>query len=105
MPRAERQRVRRQSTVQERKAARRGISLRGAGLGPRTEARYLSALALLLPFIEVATHEEEINDICEEWIEQQWSAGVPLGSVGDALCAVHFYWPDEGQTSRSMEAV
>ena len=80
-------------TDAQRKAARQGISLRSAGLAEKTQERYLSALAKILPALESSQREEELDEICEEWVEQQWIAGAPLGLVGDALCAVHHYWP------------
>ena len=88
MPRAVRKPIRKGKTLAERQAARRGINLRGLGISPKTEARYNSALATLLPTVENATSIEELDPLCEEWVECQWIKGTPLGLIGDALLVV-----------------
>lgn len=93
MPPPVRRPIKRGKSLAERQAARQGISLRGAGISERTERRYNSAMASLLPSLELAHTMEELDPLCEEWIECQWIAGTPLGLIGDALCGVHFYWP------------
>lgn len=93
MPPAGRQPIRQAKTRHERAAARRGINLRGLGITPRTEQRYNSAVAQLLPILEAVDSIEDIDVACEEWIESQWIRGTPLGLIGDALCALHYYWP------------
>ena len=93
MPQAGRSRIPKLNSEAARRLARRGVSLRGAGIGPTTEKRYLSALASILPVLESIQSLEGMDEVCEEWIEQQWARGAPLGLVGDALCAVHYYWP------------
>ena len=93
MPRAVRPPIRKGKSLAERLAARQGISLRGIGISIKTEQRYNSALATLLPALEEAQCLEDLDPLCEEWVECQWAAGTPLGLIGDALCAVHFYWP------------
>eukprot|EP00438_Fugacium_kawagutii_P020379 Skav214618 [mRNA] locus=scaffold961:36811:43741:- [translate_table: standard] len=36
----------------------------------------------------------DVSKIAEEWVELKWETGAPLGTVGDALCGLQFYWPD-----------
>ena len=93
MPLAVRRRILRQPTNEARQRARRGISLRGSGIGPVTEQRYLSAMSRLLPHLEQASTMQELDTLAEEWIETSWETGLPLGIIGDALCGVHFFWP------------
>eukprot|EP00435_Cladocopium_sp_Y103_P016708 s1499_g4.t1 len=93
MPRAVRRPIRKGKSLADRLAARHGISLRGVGIKPKTEQRYNSAVSLLLPILEEASTMDDLDPLCEDWIECQWSTGTPLGIIGDALCAVHFYWP------------
>ena len=50
-------------------------------------------MASLLPTLETALSMEDLDILAEEWIECQWGLGTPLGIIGDALCGVHFYWP------------
>ena len=89
----DRRRIPVQRTLAARRAARSGVSLRGLGVSEKTEARYLSAVAQLLPVLEQAKSMDELDPLCEEWVEHHWQLGTPLGTIGDALCGVHFYWP------------
>ena len=89
----ERRRIQKGRTQAERKAVRKGVSLRGAGISPLTEARYTSAMALALPFLEAASTLEDLDPICEDWIEYEWHRGTSLGSIGDCLCGLHYFWP------------
>ncbi len=81
-------------TRAERIAARRGVNLRDSGITERTKQRYLSALQVLLPLVAGILNLLELDPICEEWIEYRWSSGATLGSIGDALCGLQFYWPE-----------
>lgn len=66
MTRAGRKPIRQGKTRLERAAARRGINLRGLGITPRTEARYNSAVAQVLPILEAVGSLEELDVACEE---------------------------------------
>ena len=92
MPVVGSRRIPRLNSDAQRRAARRGISFKGAGIGAKTEGRYLSALAKILPPLEQIQSLDEADAIVQEWIEFQWEKGIPLGLLGDALCALHFYW-------------
>ena len=85
----------------ERKRLRQGISLRDSGITPQTRARYHRGLLSILPFIEHIAHLDELGAVVEEWVECQWELGTPLGYVGDALCALQFYWHDTKLRLRS----
>ena len=85
-------RIPRGRTANERRAMRSGISLRAMGISLK-QRRYLSAVALLLPCLQSCTHAEQLDALCEEWVEYQWEKGTPLGTIGDALSGLHFYWP------------
>ena len=78
----------------ERAKSRAGICLRESGITERTKLRYLAALSVLVPIIENITQLHELDLVCEEWVEQQWAHGSTLGTVGDALCGLQFYWPE-----------
>ena len=93
MPLAARKPIKKGKSLSERKAARQGISLRGLGISPKTELRYNSGLATLIPVVEQATHIQDLDPLCEEWVELQWIKGTPLGVIGDALCGLQHYWP------------
>lgn len=81
-------------TRADRKLAREGISLRDSGIAERTRLRYINALLPLLAIIETIVSIHDLDQVCEEWIEFQWHAGSTLGSIGDALCGLQFYWPE-----------
>ena len=93
MPQAGRPPIKKGKSLAERRAARRGVSLRAVGISVKTERRYTSAVATLLPTLEAAESLDELDPLCEEWIEAQWISGTPLGLIGDALCGIHFFWP------------
>ena len=46
-----------------------------------------------MPTLEQASTMQDLDDLCEEWIECEWARGTPLGMIGDALCGVHHFWP------------
>eukprot|EP00438_Fugacium_kawagutii_P018907 Skav236693 [mRNA] locus=scaffold847:329297:333620:- [translate_table: standard] len=74
------------------------------GISPQTEARYASALAAVLPALELAASIEDLDVLCEEWIEHEWERGTPLSVIGDALCSLHFHWPQvKGQLRGSWK--
>ena len=85
--------IRKGRTSAERRTVRKGVSLRGAGISSQTEQRYNSALALVLPFLETAGGLDQLDHITEEWIEYEWHKGTSFGSIGDALCGLHYFWP------------
>lgn len=78
----------------ERVSARAGICLRDCGIQFKTKVRYHAALRLLLPILATLSHIDELDTTCEEWVELQWARGATLGSIGDALCGLQFYWPE-----------
>ena len=93
MPLAGRPPIKRGKSLAERRAARRGVSLPGVGISAKTERHYSSAISTLLPSLEAAESMEELDPLCEEWIEAQWVSRTALGIIGDALCGIHFFWP------------
>jgi integrase len=77
----------------ERRRKRKSIVLEDAALSDKTQRRYYSALRKLTPWIERATHENQLDSIVCSWIHHMWKDGEPLLTVGDALSAFHFYEP------------
>ena len=53
----------------------------------------MSAVARVLPFVEQCNLPDELDQICEDWVEREWTRGTPLGLIGDALSGLHFFWP------------
>lgn len=94
MKQAEHRQVLSGRSTAERISARAGICLKDCGITLKTKLRYHSALRVLLPIISVIASLEELDAVCAEWVELQWSRGATLGSIGDALCGLQFYWPD-----------
>ena len=78
----------------ERISARAGICLKDCGLTLKTKLRYQAALRNLLPVIDSVASIDDLDPTCEDWVELQWSQGATLGSIGDALCGLQFYWPE-----------
>ena len=75
----------------ERRRKRKSIVLEDAALSDKTQRRYYSALRKLTPWIERATHENQLDSIVCSWIHHMWKDGEPLLTVGDALSAFHFF--------------
>eukprot|EP00435_Cladocopium_sp_Y103_P029357 s3595_g7.t1 len=69
----------------ERQKARKGIVLRNVGLSEKTQSRYYTAVATLLP-------EREMNENISDWIEV-FQKGCPLNTVADALSGIHYFLP------------
>ena len=79
---------------------------RDLGISPKTEARYNSALATLLPTLEKAGDVTTLDPLCEEWVEMQWiGEGAPMGMIGDALCGLQHYWPQLKGHWRRIEVI
>ena len=92
--RAEHRQVLAGRSTAERISARAGICLKDCGITLKTKARYQTALRVLMPIIVGIASLEELDSVCEDWVEFQWTKGATLGSIGDALCGLQFYWPE-----------
>ena len=80
-------------TVPERRAQRKSWSLSDLAVSPQTRARYMSALALLLPVLEATPSIGLLDYAVTNWVESMWNKGAPLYQVSDALCGLHFFEP------------
>eukprot|EP00435_Cladocopium_sp_Y103_P015342 s342_g3.t1 len=82
-----------QSTVQDRKRARRNIVLEDVGITSLTLERYYQAVARLAPHIQDVSSECELDEVISDWIQEEFEAGTPLHLVGDALSGLHHFEP------------
>lgn len=82
----------------ERVHLRRNINLEDASLSDKTRVRYYSALRKLLPTIEQCPDQGRLDEDVSNWVMDMWRQGEPLLTIGDALCAFHFFQP----TTRRM---
>lgn len=80
-------------TNAERKRKRAGIRLRDYSVAPKTKARYETAVARILPFLEAQSTLEDIDGVLCDWVELQWVQGQPLNLIADCLSGLHFFWP------------
>eukprot|EP00438_Fugacium_kawagutii_P007015 Skav233751 [mRNA] locus=scaffold1792:258064:264229:- [translate_table: standard] len=78
----------------ERRRLRAGIRLRDYTISEKTRARYSSAVAKLLPFLECQPDLTQIDQVISEWIELEWVRGTPLCHIADALSGMHHFWPE-----------
>ena len=78
----------------ERQRRRAGVRLRDFSITPKTKARYESAVAQLLPYLEAQKSLSDLDSVVAEWVELQWTRGAPLTSISDCLCGLHFFWPE-----------
>lgn len=77
----------------ERIRQRARINLEDAALTPKTLVRYYNALRKLIPYVERAAHEEDLDAWVCKWIRRMWKIGEPILTIGDGLRALHFYQP------------
>ena len=79
------------TTARDRRKQRAGKLLADQGIRPQTRARYLTGLLTVLPLLE--SDPSNIDDVLAEYIQEAYSEGATLGSVGDMLCGVQHYLP------------
>eukprot|EP00435_Cladocopium_sp_Y103_P019621 s4562_g4.t1 len=77
----------------ERRKARKGIILRDVGISKKTQERYYNAVAKLLPVIESCQSMEAMDEVISDWIEREFSKGMPLNTAADALSGIHYFIP------------
>lgn len=82
----------------ERIHSRRNIDLEDASLSDKTRVRYYGALRKLLPTVERCSDQSALDNDVSNWVLSMWKQGEPLLTIGDALCALHFFQP----TTRRM---
>lgn len=78
---------------EERIRQRAKIFLDDAALTPKTLSRYYLALRKLLPYVEKASTEDQLDTMVSRWVRRMWREGEPLLTIGDGLSALHFYQP------------
>ena len=82
--------------VQGRRArmrARRGISLRDAGITSNTQERYYHSVSKLLPLVMACTTLPQLDDQVSDWVVAEFEKGRPLGFVADGLSGLHYFLP------------
>ena len=77
----------------ERARQRRCINLDDAALTQATQTRYYWALRKVLPYVELAKSEVELDTQVCRWVRTMWRKGEPLLLIGDGLSALHFFQP------------
>ena len=77
----------------ERCRQRAKIHLDDAALTLKTQVRYYSALRKVLPYVERATNEGQLDTLVCQWVRCMWRTGEPLLTIGDGLSALHFFQP------------
>ena len=93
-----------QRTQAQRRFARRQVRLQDVGIQPSTQRRYYLAVRKLLPFIEAASSDEELDDSVASWIEQQFEEGAPLHLISDGLSGIQHFQPYlKGRIPRSWK--
>ena len=76
-----------------RRLRRAGLSLHDAGVTSKTRERYYAGLRRILHIVNVVCSWEALDEQLADWVEDQWSAGEPLGRVSDTLCGLSFHLP------------
>lgn len=68
-----------------RQKQRAGIRLRDFTITAKTKARYESAVALILPFLEEQESLAFIDEVVMDWMELQWCKGETVNNIADCL--------------------
>eukprot|EP00435_Cladocopium_sp_Y103_P021812 s1144_g5.t1 len=92
----------------ERRKARKGIILRDVGISKKTQERYYNAVAKLMPVIESCTSMEAMDEMISDWIEKEFSKGMPLNTAADALSGIHYFIPaskKKSETAQQLETL
>ena len=77
----------------ERIRQRSKIQLDDVALSSKTQTRYYMAIRKLLPFMERAKSEDQLDPLVAEWVRLMWRQGEPLLTIGDGLSALHYFQP------------
>ena len=77
----------------ERARQRAHLNLEDACLTPATQQRYYNALRKVLPFVERAVNEDDLDQQVSAWVRLMWRQGEPSLTIGDGLSALHFFQP------------
>ena len=75
----------------KRAKLREGVALRDRGLTMKTRIRYFTAVQKVLPILVAAP--SQLDDVLMEWIEDQYTMGINVSYVGDALSGLHHFAP------------
>ena len=77
----------------ERRRQRARIHLDDAALTMKTQVRSYNALRKVIPYVEKAPTEDQLDTFVCRWVRKMWRTGEPLSTIGDGLSAIHFYQP------------
>ena len=77
----------------ERARQRSQFDLDDAALTPATQRRYYTALRKVLPYVEKAANENDLDPQVCQWVRLMWKQGEPLLTIGDGLSSLHFFLP------------
>jgi integrase len=81
-------------TRKGRQKQRAGIRLRDFTITAKTKARYESAVALILPFLEEQESLAFIDEVVMDWMELQWCKGETVNNIADCLSGLHWFCPE-----------
>ena len=76
-----------------RQKRRAGRSLEERAVTQSTLSRYYAAVGLVLHLVEQARTAFEMDDLIACWVQEVFAEGEAMGTVGDALSALHFFIP------------
>ena len=93
MGRAEHRRITGRRSRTQRQSERAGLFLEDLSITAKTRDIYFEGAHALLPLVEKANSEDDLDERIAKWVQQQWSRGATLYSVNAALCGLQHFLP------------
>ena len=75
----------------ERRQERAGLRLEDLSITTKTRQIYYEGARALLPLVEKARDEADLDEKIAEWIQSQWERGATLYSINAALCGLQHF--------------
>ena len=80
-------------TREERRAQRRDVVLKDAGITLKTQQRYFLGLQKLLPHLQGINTALDLDEQVAQWIQLSWEDGESIRIISDGMCGLHHYEP------------
>ena len=80
-------------TTAERRQHRQNVLLADLGITKRTQELYYHGAKKLLPLVQLATTDEDLDDRISKWVQEQWNKGATIYKINMALCGLQHFLP------------
>ena len=80
-------------TRDERRAQRKDVVLKDAGITLKTQQRYFIGLQKFLPHLTNIQSALDLDEKVSDWIQLSWEDGESIHIISDGMCGLHHYEP------------